>query len=136
MTKHLAKTINRDNENGYQKKINIALWVLVLALVVCAIINQQYLSYSSILLQFIVTIIFAGIAVFLLFKKTQEGLRFYQYWKESVVALKKVTWPNKKETMQTTGAVVIMVIVMGLMLWTVDSILIRLVAWLLKRGGI
>ncbi len=136
MTKHLAKTINRDNENGYQKKINIALWVLVLALVVCAIINQQYLSYSSILLQFIVTIIFAGIAVFLLFKKTQEGLRFYQYWKESVVELKKVTWPNKKETMQTTGAVVIMVIVMGLMLWTVDSILIRLVAWLLKRGGI
>ena len=128
MTKHLAKTINRDNENGYQKKINIALWVLVLALVVCAIINQQYLSYSSILLQFIVTIIFAGIAVFLLFKKTQEGLRFYQYWKESVVELKKVTWPNKKETMQTTGAVVIMVIVMGLMLWTVDSILIRLVA--------
>ena len=74
-------------------------------------------------------------AIFLLLKKTSQGLKFSKYWAEAISELKKVTWPNRKETITTTLVVVVMVIVMGLILWTVDAILIRLVAWLLQRGG-
>ena len=137
MTKHLTKNLNRNrsiNSVDPKKKFNIVFWIIALLLGVFAIINQQYFVYRSILLQFLVTVIFGIVAIFLLIKKTQQGLKFSQYWQESVGELKKVSWPSKKETMQTTGAVIIMVVIMGLVLWTVDSILIRLVAWLLRRG--
>jgi len=137
MTKHLIKNLNRNRSSDSvvpKKKINVVFWIVALLLGVFAIINQQYVVYRSILLQFLVTVIFGIIAIFLLIRKTQQGLKFSQYWQESVGELKKVSWPSKKETMQTTGAVIIMVVIMGLVLWTVDSILIRLVAWLLRRG--
>lgn len=117
------------------KKNNIILWILAIALGSFSVINQQCIEYSHIFLQFIITVILMVVAIFLLLQKTTQGLRFSKYWLESVAELKKVTWPNKKETMQTTFAVVAMVVIMGLILWTVDSILIRLVAWLLQRGG-
>ncbi|MGD0466265.1 MAG: preprotein translocase subunit SecE [Gammaproteobacteria bacterium] len=137
MTKHLIKNLNRNRSSDSvvpKKKFNVVFWIVALLLGVFAIINQQYVVYRSILLQFLVTVIFGIIAIFLLIRKTQQGLKFSQYWQESVGELKKVSWPSKKETMQTTGAVIIMVVIMGLVLWTVDSILIRLVAWLLRRG--
>ena len=135
MTKHLIKNLNRNSDNvDPKKKINMVFWALALLLGILAVINQQCFTYRSILLQFLITVFFGTIAIFLSLKKTEQGLRFCQYWLEAIVELKKVSWPSKKETMQTTGAVVIMVVIMGLVLWTVDSVLIRLVAWLLRRG--
>ena len=135
MTKHLIKNLNRNSDNvDPKKKINMVFWALALLLGILAVVNQQCFTYRSILLQFLITVFFGIIAIFLSLKKTEQGLRFCQYWLEAIVELKKVSWPSKKETMQTTGAVVIMVVIMGLVLWTVDSVLIRLVAWLLRRG--
>lgn len=127
-TKHYKK----DNS----KLRNFMIWLLILLLGVFSIFNQQFVVYNSMLLQFLITCVGVFIGIYLFFKKTEQGLIFCEYWCGSVSELKKVTWPNKKETMQTTAAVIIMVIIMGLVLWTVDSILIRLVAWLLRRGGI
>lgn len=87
----------------------------------------------NILMQFLIIGLVVITTIFLLLKKTDRGVKFCQYWQDSVGELKKVTWPNKKETMQITGAVIVMVMIMGLILWTVDSILIRLVAYLLSR---
>jgi preprotein translocase subunit SecE len=124
----------------YQSKknntaLNTALWVFSILLACFAIINQQYISYDHILLKFIVTVSAVGIALLISLKKTTQGLKFSKYWLSAVTELKKVTWPSKQETMRFTLAVVVMVIVMGLVLWTIDSILVRLVAWLLQRGG-
>lgn len=115
---------------------SITVWLLFVCLSVLSIVNQQYFLYDSILLQFLVTGCTVAVSLYLLLRKTEYGLRFSEYWCSAVAELKKVTWPSKKETMQTAAAVVVMVIIMGLVLWTVDSVLIRLVAWLLKKGGI
>ena len=124
----------------YQSKknntlFNTALWVCSLLLGGFAVINQQYISYDHILLKFIVTISAVSIALLISLKKTTQGLKFSKYWLGAVAELKQVTWPSKQETMRYTLSVVVMVIVMGLILWTIDSILVRIVAWLLQRGG-
>jgi preprotein translocase subunit SecE len=53
-----------------------------------------------------------------------------QYWahtgnflSEAVQELKKVTWPNRKETLGTTGVVLILVFFIGAYLGVVDFIL-------------
>jgi len=48
---------------------------------------------------------------------------------ESVGETKKVVWPTRKETLQTTGVVFAFMVVMALFLWMVDAGLL----WAVKR---
>jgi preprotein translocase subunit SecE len=52
---------------------------------------------------------------------TEPGRRFFDFSKESVTEAKKVVWPTKKETMQTTGIVFGFVVVMAIFLWLTDK---------------
>ncbi len=56
--------------------------------------------------------------------KVQELKEFFE---ESQVELKKVTWPSRKETLATCAAVMILVVVMSLFLGIVDLGLSKIV---------
>jgi preprotein translocase subunit SecE len=60
----------------------------------------------------------AGIAVAWF---TEPGRRFIDFSREAVVETKKVVWPSRKETMQTTGIVFAFVLVMAIVLWMTDK---------------
>ncbi len=51
---------------------------------------------------------------------TEPGREFVQYTKESIDEAKKVVWPTRKETMQSTGMIFVFVFVMAMFLWAVD----------------
>jgi len=51
---------------------------------------------------------------------TEPGREFVQYAKESIEEAKKVVWPTRKETMQSTGVIFVFVVVMAVFLWVVD----------------
>ena len=57
------------------------------------------------------------------------GKRFYVYSQEAIAETRKVVWPTRKETLQSTGVVVAFVIVMAIFLWIVDAIL----AWVVEQ---
>jgi preprotein translocase subunit SecE len=50
-----------------------------------------------------------------------------QFLVEAIQELKKVTWPNRKETLGTTGVVLILVVIIAVYLGLVDFGLSRLV---------
>jgi preprotein translocase subunit SecE len=52
---------------------------------------------------------------------TAPGRRFFDFSREAVVETKKVVWPSRKETMQTTGIVFAFVLVMAIVLWMTDK---------------
>lgn len=52
---------------------------------------------------------------------TAPGRRFIDFGREAVVETKKVVWPSRKETMQTTGIVFAFVLVMAIVLWMTDK---------------
>jgi preprotein translocase subunit SecE len=54
---------------------------------------------------------------------TEPGRRFFAFSQEAWGEAKKVAWPTRKETMQTTGAVFAFVLVMAVMLWFADKTL-------------
>ena len=54
---------------------------------------------------------------------TAPGQRFFDFSQEAVVETKKVVWPSRKETMQTTGIVFAFVLVMAIVLWLTDKTL-------------
>lgn len=49
---------------------------------------------------------------------------------ESIVELKKVSWPPKKDTIKASYAVIAFVIILGVFLGVVDLILAKLVNWM------
>ncbi len=52
-----------------------------------------------------------------------------KFMREVQVEAKKVVWPERKETMQATLMVVVMVLFVSLFLWLVDSGL----SWLVQK---
>ncbi len=54
---------------------------------------------------------------------TVPGRQFVVYAREAVVEAKKVVWPTRKETIQTTAAVFAFVFVMAVFLWVSDKTL-------------
>jgi preprotein translocase subunit SecE len=65
---------------------------------------------------------------------TEPGKQFYVYAQESVAETKKVVWPTRKETLQTTGIVFVFVVIMALFLWLVDASLLWAVKRLIGQG--
>jgi preprotein translocase subunit SecE len=58
---------------------------------------------------------------------TEAGKTFVAFARESWEEAKRVVWPTRKETLQTTGVVFAFVFVMALFLWITDKTL----EWLL-----
>jgi preprotein translocase subunit SecE len=54
---------------------------------------------------------------------SEPGRQFGVFAAESVAEVKKVVWPSRKETMQTTAAVFAFVVVMAVFLWVSDKTL-------------
>ena len=52
---------------------------------------------------------------------TEPGQRFVELGRESIAEAKKVVWPSRKETLQTTGVVFAFVLAMAIMLWITDK---------------
>jgi preprotein translocase subunit SecE len=65
---------------------------------------------------------------------TAMGQAAFVFTKEAVAEARRVVWPSRKETIQTTGVVVMLVIVMAIFMWIVDISLLWLVRIVMGRG--
>ena len=106
-------------ENSVADKIKL---VVAVALVVAGIAGYYWLATSSILLRILSVIagIAAGVTVAWM---SAPGREFVTFAREALVEVKKVVWPTRKETTQTTAAVFAFVVVMALFLWVSDKTL-------------
>ena len=66
---------------------------------------------------------------------TQTGRTFLAFARESWEEAKRVVWPSRKETLQTTGVVFLFVFTMALFLWVVDTGLLWITQKLLGTGS-
>ena len=112
-------------------KIKLALAVL---LVVAGIAGFYYLKDSALILRIAAVIGGMLLAAVVAWTSTQ-GKHFYAFAQEAIVETKKVVWPSRKETVQTTGMVLAFVLVMAVFLWIVDALLGWGVKYLMGPGA-
>ena len=72
-----------------------------------------------------------GVAVFVALQ-TVVGRAIWSFATESRSEVRKVVWPTRQETVQTTMIVVVFVLLVALILWGLDSFLGWLVSLALK----
>ncbi|NLD15186.1 MAG: preprotein translocase subunit SecE [Gammaproteobacteria bacterium] len=97
-------------------------WLVAAALVILAVVGNQYFASESVLYRAIGVIIVGGAALFVA-AQTVKGQAALVLAREARGEIRKVVWPNRQETVQTTLIVVAVVLVMGLLLWGLDSLL-------------
>jgi preprotein translocase subunit SecE len=67
--------------------------------------------------------------------QTQVGRNAWDFIVSSRTEVRKVVWPNRTETTQTTLYVIIMVIIIGIFLWLLDMFLLWATRLLTGQGG-
>jgi preprotein translocase subunit SecE len=65
---------------------------------------------------------------------TTIGKSFMGFLAESRVEVRKVIWPTRQETVQSTMIVVALVFLVGLILWTLDAVLFWGITLLTGQG--
>ena len=105
-------------------KLKIAL---ALGCVVVGVWGYYYFAETALVLRFLMVVggLLAGAAVAWL---SQPGKEFFAFAQDAWAEAGRVSWPTRKETIQTTAIVFAFVVVMALFLFAVDSSL----AWAVK----
>jgi len=106
---------------------------VAIVLVCSGVAGYYMLGESATIIR--VAAVLAGVALgALLAFTTVPGKQFYAFAQESTVETRKVVWPSRKESFQTTGIVFLFVVIMALFLWVVDTGLLWGVKLLMGRS--
>lgn len=119
------------SDNGQAKAssgLDIVKWIAVLAIVMVGVIgNSQFANEYSILERTLALLPMAAIAIFIALQ-TIKGQAFFLLVKASRAEIRRVVWPTRQETTQTTLVVAVVVVVMALILWGLDTIFNKVVS--------
>jgi preprotein translocase subunit SecE len=96
--------------------------IIAAVLLAAGVAGFYYLAESALIFRLLALAagFFAGCAVAWF---TQPGQEFFAFSKEAWTETKKVVWPTRKETLQTTAVVFGFVVVMAAFLWITDKTL-------------
>lgn len=109
-------------------------WLLVTALLVGGVVAHYYFSDVFIIWRLLAWIALA-VVVFFIAGQTQKGKQALAFANEAKIEIRRVVWPTRSETLQTTLIVVVAVIITALLLWALDAMLFRLMTWFTGYGG-
>jgi preprotein translocase subunit SecE len=126
-------SVNVESQNRNKGK-NIALWGLVFILLAATVVGNSVFAEKSLLIRVVAVVIaFAAAAVTAL--QTLQGKALLTFSRESIKEVRKVVWPTRQETIQTTLIIFAFTVVMGLFLFLIDGALIWLVELITGMKG-
>ena len=108
--------------------------IFALLLLVAGVAAFYYFAEYSQLMRVLGLLVILGIATAVA-SQTQIGRRGWAFVRDARTEVRKVVWPTRTETVQTTLMVVGVVIVVGILLWLLDMLLAWAVALLTGQGS-
>ncbi len=93
-----------------------------LIIVLAALVGFYIYADQSLLYRVIGLLAAAGISVAIALQ-TEKGRQIWGYFHDAQIEVRKVVWPTRQETVQTTLIVIVMVIIVAIILWLLDMFL-------------
>ena len=109
-------------EQQHSSGLDTVKLLLSLGTLVAGIVAFYYFKEESQLFRVLGLLAVAGIA-FYIAATTYTGKKSLGFAKDARVEVRKVVWPTRQETTQTTIAVLVMVVIVAIMLWLIDMFL-------------
>ena len=114
-------------------KMDTAKIALSVFLLLAGIAGFYYFAAESLLYRVLGLLAFVAVALGIIYT-TGLGQSVVGFARESRIEVRKVVWPTRQETVQTTLMVIVAVIIVGIMLYFIDLILLEAVRYLTGRG--
>ena len=111
-------------------KVKLTIAVLLIA---AGVAGFYYFADQSMLIR-VLGLLGVAVVSLLIAYQTAVGQRTWGFVTDAQTEVKKVVWPTRKEALQTTGIVIVMVFIVALILWGLDSTLLWAVKLLTGQG--
>jgi len=108
--------------------------VAALLLLLASVVAYHYYADASKLAR-VGGVLLAVALAFGITSQTDKGRQVIGFVRDAQIEVRKVVWPTKQETWQTTMVVMIVVVVFAFLLWVLDLILGGLMQVVIGRGG-
>ena len=120
-------------ENTSGGALDTIKWLVVFAILFGIIAGNSAYGEVSVLYRALAAVAGVVIAGFIA-ASTVKGSTFLNYAKESRIEVRKVVWPSRQEATQTTLIVLVATVIVGLLLWGLDGIIVRVVGFFTGIG--
>ena len=104
------------------------------AILLSGIFGYYYYAEVSVLVRAIGLLLAFGLGVVVALKSTR-GQALMKFVQGSRVELRKVVWPTREETIQTTVTVLVFTLIMGVFFWLLDMFLLYATRFLTGQGS-
>jgi preprotein translocase subunit SecE len=115
--------------------VDTAKLILAAGIIVAGLFAYYYFGESSQLLRSVGVLVALGVAAFVALQSLQ-GQWFWKFLQAARVELRKVVWPTREETIQTTIAVLVFAVIMGVFFWLLDLFLFFVTSKITGQGGL
>ncbi len=103
-------------------------------LLIAGIGGFYYLADYSALLRVLGLLVISGVAAVIALQ-TGVGRQLWHFVGDARTEIRKVVWPTRQETLQTTFIVVVMVLILGIIMWLFDMVLMHILRLLTGQGS-
>ena len=110
------------NTEATGSPLSTVKWLLAILLAGGAIVGNQMYAEVGLLYRILGVVALMAVALAIA-ATTTKGKAFRILLKEANIERRKVVWPTRQETTQTTLIVVAVVILVAILLWGLDSLL-------------
>ena len=107
---------------------------IAVAILAAGIVAFYYFEGQLLVLRVLGLLAVAGISVFVA-AQSNTGKNIIGFIRGAQTEVRKVVWPTRAETVQTTLAVILMVFLVGIFLWLLDMFLLWAIQLLTGQGG-
>jgi preprotein translocase subunit SecE len=114
--------------------MDTAKLALALTILVGSVVGFYYFAELSKLMRVGGIIAAVGIAL-MISLQTAKGRGLAGFVKEAQIEVRKVVWPTRQETVQTTLVVIVVVIIIAIFLWLLDMGLGAIVSTAMGQKG-
>jgi preprotein translocase subunit SecE len=112
--------------------VKLALAVLIL---LAGLVSYYYFASSAVLLRAfgVIVAVVAGLGVVF---TSFQGQLLWKFIQGARVELRKVVWPTREETIQTTLVVLVFALIGGVFFWLLDLVLLFVTKQITGQGGL
>jgi preprotein translocase subunit SecE len=115
--------------------VDTAKLVAAVAIALVGFVAYYYFGDASVALRSLGVLVAVGIAVFVGLQSAQ-GQSLWRFIQAARVELRRVVWPTREETIQTTIAVLVFALIMGVFFWLLDLGLLYATSKITGQGGL
>jgi len=121
-------------EEVVSNKLDSFKLLLAIATLVLGVVGFYYYEAESQLYR-VLGVVFAAIVAIGISSTTTLGQNLIGFGRAARMEVRKVVWPTRRETVQTTLMVMVAVFIIGIFLWLIDMLLAEAIQLLTGTGA-